>query len=194
MRPVPARAPSLAGPCLLHEEYRRFYSHNLGTDLEMMVFGDYGYPVIVFPTSNGRYYEAKDFHLVDSVRWFIENRLLKLVCIDSGDKWSWYAKHLHPGTRVHNHNLYDRMVSEELVPRLQQECQVEKVGVAGCSLGGYQALNFAFRHPEQGSASLFDGRVLRHSHVSGWALATSRRTTKIRPIICLTPRTITSIR
>ena len=115
----------------------------------MMVVGDYGYPIIVFPTSNGRYFEARDFHLADSIRWFIENKLIKLVCIDSGDKWSWYAKHLHPATRLHNHNLYDRMISEELVPRFQHECQVDKVGVAGCSLGGYQALNFAFRHPEQ---------------------------------------------
>ena len=128
----------------------------------MLVVGDYGYPVLIFPTSNGRYYEAKDFHLLDTVRWFVENRLLKLICIDSGDKWSWYAKHLHPGTRVHNHGLYDRMVSDELVPRLQQECQVDKIGVAGCSLGGYQALNFAFRHPNQVAHLFYDGCGLRH--------------------------------
>jgi esterase/lipase superfamily enzyme len=133
----------------LHEEYRRFHSQHLGLDMEMLVVGDYGYPVIIFPTSNGRYYEARDFQLTESVRWFVEHRLIKLFCIDSGDKWSWYAKHLHPGTRVHNHGLYDRMISEKLVPRIQQECQVDKVGVAGCSLGGYQALNFAFRHPNQ---------------------------------------------
>lgn len=160
---------SRAGPWLLHEEYRRLYSQHLGTELEMLVIGDYGYPLLLFPTSNGRYYEAKDFHLVDTVRWFIENRLLKLICIDSGDKWSWYAKHLHPGTRVHNHGLYDRMVSDELVPRLQQECQVDKIGVAGCSLGGYQALNFAFRHPNQvahmfSMGAAFDIRMFLDGH------------------------------
>ncbi|NML64773.1 esterase family protein [Hymenobacter sp. RP-2-7] len=131
----------------MHEDYRRFYSHHLGLELEMLVLGNYGYPIIIFPTSNGRYYEAKDFKLVDSVRWFIDNKLIKLYCIDSGDKYSWYAKHLHPGTRVWNHTLYDRFVADELVPAIQRECQVDKVGVAGCSLGGYQALNFAFRHP-----------------------------------------------
>ena len=119
----------------------------MGLDMEMLVMGHHGYPVLIFPTSNGRYYEARDFHLTDAARWFVDNGLVKLFCIDSGDKWSWYAKHLHPGTRVHNHGLYDRMVAEELVPAIQRECQVDKVGVAGCSLGGYQALNFAFRHP-----------------------------------------------
>ena len=117
--------------------------------MEMLVLGDYGYPVLIFPTSNGRYFEARDFKLTESVQWFVDNRLIKLFCIDSGDKWSWYAKHLHPAVRVHNHNLYDRMLAEELVPRILHECQVDKIGVAGCSLGGYQALNYAFRHPDQ---------------------------------------------
>jgi esterase/lipase superfamily enzyme len=74
---------------------------------------------------------------------------VKLFCIDSIDRFSWYAKHLHPGMRVYNHTLYDKFLSDELVPMLQRECNVDKVGVAGCSFGGYHALNFAFRHPSQ---------------------------------------------
>jgi esterase/lipase superfamily enzyme len=50
---------------------------------------------------------------------------------------------------VQNHVFYDQFLSDELVPMLQQECHVDKIGVAGCSFGGYQALNFAFRHPHQ---------------------------------------------
>ncbi|WP_317172280.1 alpha/beta hydrolase-fold protein [Hymenobacter sp. BRD67] len=174
----------------MHEEYRRFYSQDLGVDMEMLVVGDYGYPVIIFPTSNGRYFEARDFHLTDSVRWFVENRLLKLICIDSGDKWSWYAKHLHPGTRVHNHGLYDRMISDELVPRFQQECQVDKVGVAGCSLGGYQALNFAFRHPDQ-VAHLFSMGLPSTFECFWTGTTTSRPIFTIRPTIFLMHRMIT---
>jgi esterase/lipase superfamily enzyme len=121
----------------------------LGHDVEMLVFGDRGYPLIVFPTSRGRYYEAKDFLLVESVREAVEQQKIKLYCLDSVDEHSWYAKHLHPAARVANHVRYDQMVSRELVPTLQRECHVDKVAVAGCSFGGFQALNFAFRHPEQ---------------------------------------------
>jgi len=133
----------------LQEVYRPFYSQALGHDVEMLVFGDMGYPIVIFPTSRGRYYEAKDFKLTESVRWFVENQRVKLYCIDSVDAHTWYAKHLHPAERVQNHMRYDQMISQELVPMLQQECHVDKIGVAGCSFGGYQALNFAFRHPEQ---------------------------------------------
>ncbi|MFM8451077.1 MAG: alpha/beta hydrolase-fold protein [Haliscomenobacter sp.] len=133
----------------MHESYHTLYSQDLGRHIEYLVFGDWGYPVIVFPTSMGRYYEAKDFGLVESVRHFIESGKIKLYCIDSIDTDSWYAKHLHPAQRVYHHTLYDRMLNEAFVPMIQQTCHVEKVGVAGCSFGGYHALNFAFRHPEQ---------------------------------------------
>jgi len=54
------------------EQYHRWYSPNLSMDLEMLVFGDRGYPVILFPTTKGRYYQNKDFGLIDSVKWFIK--------------------------------------------------------------------------------------------------------------------------
>ena len=115
----------------------------------MLVFGSWGYPVVIFPTSGGRDNEARDFKLVEAARPFIEAGRIKLFCIDSIDRFSWYAKHLHPAVRVQNHVFYDRFLSDELVPMLQRECSVDKIGVAGCSFGGYQALNIAFRHPEQ---------------------------------------------
>ena len=117
--------------------------------MEMLTIGDWGYPIILFPTSRGRYYENKDFKLTESVRYFVESGKIKLYCLDSIDRDTWYARHLHPAVRVLNHICYDRMVSEELIPSISYECNVNKVGVAGCSFGGFQALNFAFRHPEQ---------------------------------------------
>ncbi len=133
----------------MHEEHRRWYSHHLGRHIDLLVFGNWGYPVLIFPTTMGRYYEAKDFKLTESARHLVETGKVKLICVDSIDRDSWYAKHLHPGTRIWNHVLYDRFLSQELVPDIQRECNVQKIGVAGCSFGGFQALNFAFRHPGQ---------------------------------------------
>jgi esterase/lipase superfamily enzyme len=133
----------------MHEEHRQFYSAELSRPLDMLVYGTWGYPVVVIPTSMGRHFEARDFQLVAAARPHIEAGRIKLYCVDSLDRLSWYAKELHPAQRVQNHIWYDRMLSRELVPLLQRECSVDKIGIAGCSFGGYQALNFAFRHPEQ---------------------------------------------
>lgn len=132
----------------MKEEYFRWHSPNLGLDIEMLVFGHDGYPVILFPTSMGRYFETKDFGLIESVRWFLEEGKVRLFCIDSVDRYSWYDRSIHPGRKVANHNWYDRMLREELVPSIQEGTGYSQVAVAGCSFGGYHAANFAFRHPE----------------------------------------------
>jgi esterase/lipase superfamily enzyme len=133
----------------LIEQYHRWYSHNLNTDLEMLVYGDRGYPVILFPTSMGRYYQNKDEGLIESARWFIENGMIKIYCPDAIDMQSWYNKGIHPADRARNHNWYDRMLNEELIPWAMHETGAHKVAVAGCSFGGYQAANYAFKHPEK---------------------------------------------
>lgn len=131
----------------MKETYHKWYSSNLGKDIEMLVYGHSGYPVILFPTTMGRYYESKDFGLTESIRWFAEQGKIQLYCIDSIDKESWYNKSVHPSQRVQNHTWYDKMLKEELVEGIRWNTPSGKVAVAGCSFGGFQAANFAFRHP-----------------------------------------------
>ncbi len=131
------------------EEHRKWYSHNLGFELDMLVFGDRGRPVILFPTSYGRYYQNKDFGLIDAVSWFVNEGLVKIYCPDSIDTLSWYNKSIHPAERARNHIWYDKMLQEELVPWATLETGVSKAVMAGCSFGGYHAANFSFKHPGQ---------------------------------------------
>jgi len=114
----------------------------------MLVFGDRGYPVIIFPTTMGRYYESKDFGLIESCRWFIEQGLVQIYCPDSIDKLSWYNRAIHPAQKVKNHLWYDKMLLDEIVHRIRWNTGTGKVAVAGASFGGYHAANFAFRHPD----------------------------------------------
>jgi esterase/lipase superfamily enzyme len=132
----------------LKEEYFKWYSPTLGKDIEMLVYGHAGYPVIVFPSTMGRYYESKDFKLIDSAKWFLEQGLIQIYAIDSIDKDSWYNKSIHPADRVRNHIWYDKFIMDELVNSIRHEKGIAKVCVAGASFGGFHAANFAFRHPE----------------------------------------------
>lgn len=133
----------------MQEDYHKWYSPITGRDMEMLVFGHSGRPVILFPTSKGRYYEAKDRGLIQSVSWFIDNGLVKIYCPDSIDENSWYNKDVQPYIRAYNHTLYDRMIYEEVMARALSETCWHTVAMAGCSFGGYHAANFAFRHPEK---------------------------------------------
>ncbi|MET6998201.1 esterase family protein [Chitinophaga defluvii] len=129
------------------ENYYKWHSPHLNREFEMLVFGDSGYPLLLFPTSMGRYYESKDFGLIDAAGWFVDQGLVRIYCPDSVDANSWYNKNVPPAERAYNHLCYDQMLANELLPRITAETGHERIAVAGCSFGGYHAANFAFRHP-----------------------------------------------
>lgn len=133
----------------MKEEYFKWYSPTLSKDIEMLVFGHAGYPVILFPTTGGQFYECKDRGLIESARWFLEQGLVQIYCPDSINDMSWYNKHLHPADKVKNHMWYDTFILNELVNKICHDKGIHKVAVAGPSFGGYQAANFAFRHPDR---------------------------------------------
>jgi esterase/lipase superfamily enzyme len=131
-----------------NEQKHSWQSPTLGLNVDMLTFGTEGFPLIIFPTSMGMHNENRDFKLIESIGWFIDNRIVKVYCPDGIDKHSWYNKEASPEDRVKNHILYDRMLVEELYPRMKDETGFHRIGTAGCSFGGYHALNFALRHPE----------------------------------------------
>jgi len=132
----------------MYEHYHRWYSSSLNREMEVITFGTRGYPVMLFPTSMGRYFENKDFKLLDSVSWFVDEGLVKIYCPDGIDSLSWYNRNIHPAQRVMNHVWYDQYLLTELVPLMQRETGVQRIVTAGCSFGGYHATNFGFRHPD----------------------------------------------
>ena len=84
----------------MKEEYFKWYSPHLNRDIEMLVFGHAGYPVILFPTSMGSFHENKDMGLIESARWYIEQGLIQIFCPSSIDKDSFYNKSIHPVHRI----------------------------------------------------------------------------------------------
>jgi esterase/lipase superfamily enzyme len=56
----------------MNERVIKWYTPYLSREFEMLAFGNAGgLPLILFPTSFGRYYQNKDFGLVDSVSGYV---------------------------------------------------------------------------------------------------------------------------
>ena len=62
----------------IKEEYYKWRSPSLERDIEMLVFGHAGQPVILFPTSKGAYYQNKDQGMIEAANWFVENGRVKI--------------------------------------------------------------------------------------------------------------------
>lgn len=137
-------------------EYHKWWSPNLGQDMELKVYGHYGKPALVFPCQNGRFYEYEDFKMVETLSGLIESGKIKLFTIDSIDGQSWANASLHPHERALRHEAYDRYVTQEVTPFMRQHCGASPEGTqpqlkflsTGCSMGAYHSANFFFRHPD----------------------------------------------
>ncbi len=132
----------------MNTEYCKWYSPALSQEMELKVYGHAGKPFIVFPAQGGRFYEYEDFGMVEACRPSIDAGRVTLVTVDSVDNQSWCNWDLHPADRARRHNDYDRYVVDEVVPFIRTKGWIGELGATGCSMGGYHAANFFFRHPD----------------------------------------------
>jgi len=132
----------------MKEEFHQWHSDHLGHDFRMLVFGHSGYPVILFPTSSGSYYEAKDMGLINSVSDFIENGKIKIYTPDSFDSKCWFNYNVHPADRVRMYMAFESMLLQDILEFAFNETGFEKVCLSGSCFGAYHAANIAFRHPD----------------------------------------------
>lgn len=130
-------------------EYHSFYSHHLGKDMPFKVYGHAGKPLLVFPSSGGRFYEYEDFLMVEACRDFIDRGKVRLYTVDSVDYESWLNEGAPQGDRARRHQAYDRYITDEFLPFLRSHANWQgRIGTTGCSMGGYHSANFFFRHPD----------------------------------------------
>lgn len=132
----------------MNREYVKRYSRELGREMELLVFGQGGTPLVVFPTSGGRFFDYEDRGMVGVLGGKINGGQLELFCLDSVDAESWYNKGVHPRVRVMRHLQYERYLLHELLPYVRSRNLSPQVALTGCSFGGYHALNFALKHPD----------------------------------------------
>ena len=126
----------------MQRDYIKEYSPSLGREMELLHFGHSGRPLLVFPTSMGRFYQWEDFGLVGALADVIESGRVQLVCVDSVDGESWYATDRPPADRVRRHLQYEAYLVNEILPRMPG------LPVAcGASFGALHAVLLAARHP-----------------------------------------------
>jgi esterase/lipase superfamily enzyme len=130
-----------------HREFHRWHSPVLGRSMELLVLGHGGARVLVFPTSQGRFFEWEDRRMDHALGEHLARGWVQLFCVDSVDAESWYDRSRPPGDRAWRHEQYDRYIHDEVVPFIHHRNNTPYLMVTGASLGAYHAVNFAFRHP-----------------------------------------------
>jgi esterase/lipase superfamily enzyme len=153
----------------MYREYGQWWSPSLGRTMEFLWFGKFGRPLMMFPTSAGRYNENEDFHLADSLADKVDRGEIQLALIGAVNEESWYNKGVHPMVRAARHVQYDAYLRHEMVPYIFNRAQRSDLMVYGASFGAYHASNFASRHPDVVSRAIcFSGVYDIHSFLDGY--------------------------
>lgn len=117
--------------------------------LSVVVHGQGGRPVVVFPTESGRAWDFENNGMLDAVGDLVDTGRATLCCVDSLDAWSWSDQSASTEERARRNGLYTGWLTGRLLPFVHA-CTgggAEPMAI-GFSLGAYHAVHLALQHAD----------------------------------------------
>ncbi|MBP5287405.1 MAG: prolyl oligopeptidase family serine peptidase [Elusimicrobiales bacterium] len=128
--------------------YHKIFSKELNEDFEMKVYGHAGKPVMVFPTSCGRFWDYEDHGMIEAMQEFINNGEIIVAAVDGRDEESWY-KPVRDEWIGRRQDDYERCIMHDVIPFLRETYGMdEKYLATGNSFGAFHSANISLKHPE----------------------------------------------
>ena len=150
---------------------RRWHSSRLGREMGVLVYGHWGKPLLVFPTSGGDEWEYEQQGMVEALGHHLEAGRVKVFCAGSVNNDSWYDRKVQPAYRSYLQALFDAYVAFELAPFIHEHCRSPGIPIttSGSSFGAYHAVNSLLKHPDLfrrcfGLSGLYDLRRFMDDH------------------------------
>lgn len=127
----------------------RWYSGRLEQWVSFARWGEFGTPVLVFPTAGGDAEEIERFQLIDALEPLLAAGRIKVYSVDSVSGRSWLMRD-DPRHSMWLQNQFDAFVVEEALRAIRADCHDDGIEViaAGASIGAFWALEVLCRHPD----------------------------------------------
>jgi esterase/lipase superfamily enzyme len=139
----------------MHREIHQWHSPRLNKNMEIAVYGTYGFALLMLPTAAADYLEYERFQLLDTLKPYINAGKVKVFSINSINSEAWLNNRMHPRHKAIRHQQFNDYVTEEVVPFIRTFTSSETpIITTGASLGALHAANMFFRRPD-----LFAGTI-----------------------------------
>ena len=127
----------------------RWHSDRLGQEINLVRWGTWGQPVLIFPTAGGDAEEIERMHLVGAISPLIEAGRVKAYSCDSLAGRAFAARTGSVEYRCALLNRFEEYVANEVVPAIRADCEDPGIEVvaAGASLGAFTAVAVTCRYP-----------------------------------------------
>jgi len=128
----------------------RWHSSRLGCEATLARWGEYGQPVLAFPTAGGDAEEIERFQMIQALDPLLAAGRIKIYSCDNVAGAVWFSKQGSPDHRMKMQHQFHQYVKHELVPAIRTDCKNPEIGVwaAGASIGAFHAAAVVCRFPD----------------------------------------------
>jgi len=127
----------------------RWYSDRVGQEVDLVRWGHWGQPVLIFPTAGGDAEEIERMQLIGALAPLIDQGRIKVYSCDNLAGRAFAANTGSLDYRCWLLNRFQEFVAHEVVPAIRMDCADGEAEViaAGASLGAFMAVGVACRYP-----------------------------------------------
>ena len=138
------------------KRHDRWYSERVGTEMSLVRWGEYGRPVLVFPTAGGDAEEIEREGLVEACSQLLSDGRVKLYSCDSVAGRVMMAEAGSVEYRYWVLNGFHSFVRDELVPAIRMDSGGSEslIITAGASIGAFNAVATLCRFPDVFGAAI----------------------------------------
>jgi esterase/lipase superfamily enzyme len=123
--------------------------------MPVVVYGNYGFALLLVPTAAADYLEYERFQLMDTLKPFVEAGKVKVFSINSINNESWLNNEMNPRDKAIRHTQFNSYVYEEVIPFIKMNTsQQTPIVISGASFGALHSMNLFLKRPD-----LIDGVI-----------------------------------
>ena len=133
----------------MRRDHLSLHAPSIGGDGDLLVYGHWGRPLLVFPSQQGRAWDYENNGMIGALWPSIDAGRLKVYCVDSFDAGSWDRHDLPLEERARRHNDYEDWIVNHIAPWIHADCGgFTEIMTTGCSFGAYHAANLALKRAD----------------------------------------------
>jgi esterase/lipase superfamily enzyme len=127
-----------------------WHSERLERSVDVARWGDFGVPVLMFPTAGGDALEIERFHMIDACSELVDDGRIKIYSCDSVNGLAMLTKEGDSQHLSWMLRQFVEFVGQELVPAIRADCESDDIEIiaTGSSIGAFNALSALCRYPD----------------------------------------------
>lgn len=132
------------------KEVVRWHSPQLEQEVQLVRWGHFGTPVLLFATAGGDAEEVERFHLIRMLEPLLDAGRIKVYSTDSVAGRAWISGEHSAEYCSRLQNRFDAFIYREATPAIRRDCNSADIEIiaAGASIGAFNAVATVCRHPD----------------------------------------------